>query len=160
MVFIPFYLIIFGIILILAEFQLPFFIKYILFLANYLGRYPHPSNLPRGIYNLFLSTIVINDITTSFSSLQGNSTTAEVITYIVVAILALIGVFYILLFVFRVDDKPNPKGLDYQHLTGAQIIKLKKRSFTQYKAWVKEELNKLEKPSQHSEDQITLQTQA
>lgn len=51
----------------------------------------------RGIFNLFLSTVVINDVNITFNSDNGTST-FEVITYIIASCMATIGFIYLGLF--------------------------------------------------------------
>ena len=82
-IFIPFYSIVFGFILVLAELKIQFLFKYIAFLKNFIGR---------GIYCIFLSTITVSSIK------MEESTTFKTITYVVSCHLLLTGVMYIFMY--------------------------------------------------------------
>ena len=82
-IFIPFYSIVFGFILVLAELKIQFLFKYIAFLKNFIGR---------GIYCIFLSTITVSSIK------MEESTTFKTITYVVSSLLLLTGVLYIFMY--------------------------------------------------------------
>ena len=82
-IFIPFYSILFGFILVLAELKIQFLFKYIAFLKNFIGR---------GIYCIFLSTITVSSIK------MEESTTFKTITYVVSSLLLLTGVLYIFMY--------------------------------------------------------------
>ena len=82
-IFIPFYSILFGFILVLAELKIQFLFKYIAFLKNFIGR---------GIYCIFLSTITVSSIK------MEESTTFKTITYVVSSLLLLNGVLYIFMY--------------------------------------------------------------
>ena len=82
-IFIPFYSIVFGFILVLAELKIQFLFKYIAFLKNFIGR---------GIYCIFLSTITVSSIK------MEESTTFKTITYVVSCLLLLTGVLYIFMY--------------------------------------------------------------
>ena len=82
-IFIPFYSILFGFILVLAELKIQFLFKYIAFLKNFIGR---------GIYCIFLSTITVSSIK------MEESTTFKTITYVVSCLLLLTGVLYIFMY--------------------------------------------------------------
>ena len=82
-IFIPFYSIVFGFILVLAELKIQLLFKYIAFLKNFIGR---------GIYCIFLSTITVSSIK------MEESTTFKTITYVVSSLLLLTGVLYIFMY--------------------------------------------------------------
>ena len=93
--FVPFYLILFGTILICAELEWLFMVKYFKFLDNYFGR---------GLYNLFLATMVINSISETFSKTQDENT-FYILIIILSSILASVGFFEIMLYFFDCGGK-------------------------------------------------------
>ena len=80
----------FGLLLIGAEFEWLFMVKYFKFADNFFGR---------GVYNFFLATMVMNSITTNFQSTT-QKTGLWVLVIVVSSLLAAVGsleiVFYVL----------------------------------------------------------------
>ena len=94
-IFIPFYSIVFGFILVLAELKIQFLFKYIAFLKNFIGR---------GIYCIFLSTITVSSIK------MEESTTFKTMTYVVSCLLLLTGVLYIFMYCCVDEEDQEEKG--------------------------------------------------
>jgi hypothetical protein len=73
------------------------------FLNHFIGRYSIMYIVDRGLFNLFLATVVINDVSISFN--EDNKTSAfEVITYIVASFLVVIGFIFIGLYCWKIGN--------------------------------------------------------
>ncbi|CAD8057084.1 unnamed protein product [Paramecium sonneborni] len=94
-VFIPFYLIVFGILLIFAEAEWLILIKHFKFLDNYFGR---------GFYNIFLGTMLLNIISINNDGNPDRNFT-WVMVVIVSSTMAFVGVMEIFLYIWHCGAK-------------------------------------------------------
>ncbi|CAD8150721.1 unnamed protein product [Paramecium pentaurelia] len=96
-VFIPFYLIFFGVLLIFAEAEWIILIKHFKFLDNYFGR---------GFYNIFLGTMLLNIISINNDG-EADRNITWVLVVIVSSTMAFVGVMEIFLYIWHCGAKSD-----------------------------------------------------